>query len=208
MKSNCGWTEYHHLYVNGCRCVVCVSSAAAGYLTFSSGMTACLCLFLTLNYEQQQSGTGGLLSLVVSEGHLCVVIDSRDGIRWAGVMCQAANPNHLTFKNWAATPEPCPITHLFSQRKNPAKAGRDPNTVGLWLMPDRCPDFHFYKGCNVVVYTQHFKQLRMPSILILNHTCINIKHTMSESYQEMVWNIIHVANPGLFSLNGNKEWLI
>lgn len=44
------------------------------------------CLFLTLRNQEQQSGTDGLLSLVASEGLLSVVIDSRDGIRWAGVM--------------------------------------------------------------------------------------------------------------------------
>lgn len=95
-----------------------------------------------LKYEEQQSATGGLLSLVVSEGLFCLVIDSRDGIRWAGVMCQAANPNHLTSKNWAAPPAPCPITRTFSQKelwfsfKNSAKSGCDPcHVINLWLMP-------------------------------------------------------------------------
>lgn len=132
--------------VNGCRCVACVSTVATGYSPFASGMAACLChqgLFLTLKYEEQQSGTGSLLSLVVSGGILCVVIDSRDGIRWAGVMCQAVNPNHLTFKNWASPPAPCPITHMFCQRENSGSRSRillnrDVIRV-MWLMSDWCP---------------------------------------------------------------------
>lgn len=95
-----------------------------------------------LKYEEQQSGTGGLLSPAVSEGLLCVVIDSRDGIRWAGIMCQAANPNHLTFKNWASPPAPCPITRTFSQRTNSGSHSRillnwDVIHV-MWLMSDWC----------------------------------------------------------------------
>lgn len=47
--------------------------------------------------SKQQSGTDGLRSLVVSEGFLSVVNDSRNGIRWAGCEPQSAHFQKLGF---------------------------------------------------------------------------------------------------------------
>lgn len=100
MKSDFAWTQCYHVYGNGCQHIGRVITVATGDVMFTSGMAVSLCrhrLFLTLRYQEQQSGTDGSLFFVASEGFYSVVIDSRDGIRWAGVILPSCKPQSTHF---------------------------------------------------------------------------------------------------------------